>query len=114
MTTVKYEPDAWYPLSASQRGLWLQYQMHPESRGFFNINFCIRISGELDDSHLNKALNVLAARHSMLRARFQEINGTPSQCVDHNATIEVSVFDVNDFTDTQLEQRLTEDIAKPF
>jgi len=104
----------WHPLSATQRSLWFQYQIHPESRGLFNIGFCIRILDGLDPRHLRKALNALAARHSILRVRFEQIDGAPKQCVDHGATVEVAVSDIAHLSAEQLEQRLAQDMASPF
>ncbi|MDR2012099.1 MAG: condensation domain-containing protein, partial [Rhodanobacter sp.] len=111
---MKHEKDIWHPLSAVQRSLWFQYRIHPETRGLYNVNFCIRIFDRLDAIHLHGALNTLAARHPILRVRFQEVDGAPSQCVDPNATIEVAVFDVEHLSDEQLKQRLAEDTIKPF
>ncbi|MDR2012348.1 MAG: amino acid adenylation domain-containing protein [Rhodanobacter sp.] len=111
---MKHKKDIWYPLSAVQRSLWFQYRMRPEIRGFNNISFCVRILDGVDAIHLYRALNVLAVRHSILRTRFQETDGTPWQCVDPNATIEVAIFDVEHLSDEQLKQYLTKDTIKPF
>ena len=107
------EKDVWHPLSAVQRSLWFEYRTHPESSGRRNISFCVRILGELDAGHLRRALNVLAARHPILRAKFREIDGTPSQCADRNAAIEVSVSD-DHLSDDELERRLSEQTVKSF
>ncbi|MDR2013801.1 MAG: hypothetical protein LBQ20_12415, partial [Rhodanobacter sp.] len=64
---MKHEKDIWHPLSAIQRSLWFQYRMHQEMRGLYNASFCIRILDRLDATHLRRALNALAARHSILR-----------------------------------------------
>jgi len=111
---MNYEEDVWHPLSAVQRSLWFEYRTHPESSGLRNISFCVRVLGELDAGHLRQALNVLAARYPILRAKFREIDGTPSQCVDKGATVEVSVSDVGDLSDEQLEHSLAEETVKPF
>ncbi|MDR2011472.1 MAG: condensation domain-containing protein, partial [Rhodanobacter sp.] len=111
---MEYKKDNWHPLSAIQRSLWLQYRIYPETHGLYNASFCVRILDRLDAIHLQGALNALAARHSILRVRFQEVDGAPGQCVDPNATVEVAVFDVEHFSDEQLKQCLLEDTVKPF
>ncbi|MDR0781969.1 MAG: amino acid adenylation domain-containing protein, partial [Pseudomonadales bacterium] len=111
---MRNEKNVWHPLSAFQRSLWFEYLKHPESSGLLNVSLCVRIFDKLDVAHLRKALNVLLARHPILRVRLQEIDGTPSQCVDQNATVEVPVTDVQHLSGAQLEQRLYQDTVKPF
>ncbi|MDR1969185.1 MAG: amino acid adenylation domain-containing protein [Burkholderiaceae bacterium] len=111
---MKYGEGIWGSLSEIQRSLWFQYRIQPEISGYYNISFCVRILGELDAIRLCQALNLLATRHPILRVRFQEVDGAPKQCVDPNATVEVSVFDVEHLSDEQLKQRLAEDTVKPF
>ena len=65
-------PEEWHPLSVAQRNFWFVYKLRPERRHTYNEAFCIRTVSEIDLAYLSRALNVLAARHSMLRVRFRE------------------------------------------
>ena len=60
----------WSEVSPQQHALWLMYQMRPSLRGSYNIAFTARVESGLDADRLAHALEVLIARHPMLRARF--------------------------------------------
>src|ERR1051326_5060480 len=63
------------PLSFAQEGLWLLHQLNPEDPAY-NEHFAIRLTGQLNEPALEKALNFVVRRHEVLRSRFQGINGT--------------------------------------
>src|SRR5215831_243029 len=69
----------WHPLAAVQRSLWFLYKIHPELQGNFNIVFVARARPAIDAERLQRALNLLAQRHQMLRAEFAELDGEPMQ-----------------------------------
>ncbi|MCL2714513.1 MAG: amino acid adenylation domain-containing protein [Alphaproteobacteria bacterium] len=110
---MDFEKDDWYPLSAVQRSLWFEYKTRPETSGRRNMSFCIRVLGQLDAGTLERALNTLAARHSMLLTKFCEFDGTPRQSVDRHAAIRVTVFD-DAVSDDEIGRRVAEETVKPF
>src|SRR5262245_883094 len=78
------KPDSsqlWHPLSAAQRGLWIAYALQPELQGDFNVSLTMRVRPSIEPSRLQRGLEVLVARHSMLRARFGTIEGKPMQTI---------------------------------
>ena len=104
--------DTWYQLSAAQRGFWFLYRLQPETQGVQNLSFSVRILGELDTTHLSTALNVLAERHPILRARFRETGGEPEQCIDACASVRVEVFEAGELDEAALGQRLAEEFRE--
>ena len=104
----------WHPLSSIQRSFWFQYRLRPEMQGSSNLAFCIRVSGRLDLDRLSRALNLLAARHPMLRARFREIDGEPEQCIEPMAEVPIEVFDARGLDDPSVQKWVAGDYARPF
>ena len=66
------------PLSFSQERLWFINQLEPDSAGY-NVPVVVRIQGELDADELDRALNVIIARHETLRTVFPSADGRASQ-----------------------------------
>ncbi|MCL2713560.1 MAG: amino acid adenylation domain-containing protein [Alphaproteobacteria bacterium] len=110
---MRHEEDGWQPLSAIQHSLWFDHRTRPGLNALRNISFCVRVRGALDRARLEAALELQAARHPILRTRFREIDGTPSQGVDQNARIEVSFVDER-LSEEELDQRLHEETVREF
>ncbi|HVY40617.1 MAG TPA: condensation domain-containing protein, partial [Polyangia bacterium] len=106
--------DNWHSLSAIQRNLWFLYRLHPEWQGNFNLLFVARARPALDASRLQEALNRLAARHPMLRARFAERDGQPVQCVLDTVSVPVDVIEVGELDDEAVARRVMRDRSRPF
>jgi len=66
------------PLSPPQEGLYVLYQMSPQSAAY-NIPFAFRIRGVVHASRIQKALELVCARHVVLRCIFSEKNDKPIQ-----------------------------------
>ncbi|MFB6850833.1 condensation domain-containing protein, partial [Streptomyces sp. NPDC056373] len=106
--------EEWHPLSSAQEGLWFLYQLRPESRPTYNQAFCVRLRGALDRETLARALNRLTARHGMLRARFQEVDGRPRQSVAGSVEVPVSWTDVSGLSDDDIRDLAEDDYLRPF
>jgi amino acid adenylation domain-containing protein len=81
------------PASPAQRRLWFIQQLDPEN-GAYHIPLGLDVDGMLDVDALQRALNVLVARHEILRTRFVAIEGEPHQRVLAEAPITVATADV--------------------
>src|ERR1044071_756990 len=57
------------PASYGQRRLWLLDQFQPGS-AFYNMNLAMQLDGPLDTAALERSLNEIVRRHSMLRTTF--------------------------------------------
>jgi len=59
----------WHPVSLGQRGLWFEQQADPGSNAY-NLAGCAFFASPIDASRLQAAIDALAARHPLMRARF--------------------------------------------
>jgi non-ribosomal peptide synthase protein (TIGR01720 family) len=70
------------PLTPIQR--WF-FQTNPVNPHHFNQSILVELTDELDEEHLQRALNALLVHHDALRMRFERIDG---QWRQHNAPVE--------------------------
>ncbi|ELR72060.1 Long-chain-fatty-acid--CoA ligase [Fulvivirga imtechensis AK7] len=82
------------PLSFLQERLWIIDRLNPENTGY-NIPAAFVIKGKLDIALLNKALNVLIARHESLRTVFPDHKGQARQVVLDSLKLEVESIDLS-------------------
>lgn len=81
------------PLSWAQERLWFLNQLEGLS-ATYNVPGAIRVSGNLDVNALQQALSSIVRRHEVLRTSFQTINGTPIQVIHPQATMNITVVDL--------------------
>ncbi|MEO3854081.1 amino acid adenylation domain-containing protein [Acrocarpospora sp. B8E8] len=82
------------PLSFGQRRLWLLHQLDPGSPEYL-VPMAMRLRGSLDTTAVWRAWDAVAARHEILRTRYQVIGGEPAQIVDEPRPIEVREADLS-------------------
>ena len=104
------------PLSFAQQRLWVLAQMGV--RAPYHVPWTIQLTGMLDRGALQRALDLLVARHETLRTTFTDVDGEPAQEI---APAAISRFDLHDEDlrhqhDAQvaLVRLLTEHTQKPF
>ncbi len=68
-----------YPLSFSQRRLWILHQM--EAAQAYNVPGAFTLAGPLDVAKLNEAVSHTVTRHQSLRTRFLRVGDEPRQAV---------------------------------
>jgi amino acid adenylation domain-containing protein len=108
-------PDS-APLSFSQQRLWFLDRLHPGSPAY-NIPVALRLQGTLNASALQRAITVIAERHEVLRARFQEVDGEPWQDLWPVSALEIPVIDLSaerEQTEALLRQHLEREARRPF
>jgi amino acid adenylation domain-containing protein len=66
------------PLSFSQERVWFFHQLEPESAGY-NVAGAVVLRGELDVDQLDRAFNLIIARHENLRTVFSSHDGHGQQ-----------------------------------
>lgn len=64
------------PASLQQRRLWFVYRLEQESAAY-NIAAALRLTGRLDGSALERAVELVVERHEILRTTFRELD---AQC----------------------------------
>lgn len=106
-------PMADYPLSASQRQLWYQHQLE-ENPATYNIVAAWRVEGHLDMGLLQEALNLLVARHEILRTSFHEGERGPRQRVSRHLEIPIEEGHGSEDGLPDAVNAIMEMAAKPF
>jgi natural product biosynthesis luciferase-like monooxygenase protein/amino acid adenylation domain-containing protein/non-ribosomal peptide synthase protein (TIGR01720 family) len=67
------------PLSFAQQRLWFIAQMDPVASAAYHMPAALRLTGKLDRSVLQAALDRVMARQEGLRVRFVTVDGVPHQ-----------------------------------
>jgi amino acid adenylation domain-containing protein/natural product biosynthesis luciferase-like monooxygenase protein/non-ribosomal peptide synthase protein (TIGR01720 family) len=67
------------PLSFTQQRLWFISQMDPAASAAYHMPAALRLTGKLDRSVLQAALDRVMARQEGLRVRFVTVDGVPHQ-----------------------------------
>src|SRR6266404_9400929 len=105
------------PLSYNQQGLWVLNQLMPGT-SLYHTPMAVRLTGVLNVTALERALNSIVARHDALRTTFTTLEGTPSQVIASEALLELPLIDLSSELDTEREpaaQRLLQHEARrPF
>ncbi|WP_143281756.1 non-ribosomal peptide synthetase, partial [Caballeronia cordobensis] len=83
------------PLSFAQERLWFLEQLNPE-QSTYNIPVAVRLSGSLDVSAFENALNALVARHESLRTSFTQHDGQAVQCIASELRITLPLVVLSD------------------
>ncbi|GCE27613.1 hypothetical protein KDA_30970 [Dictyobacter alpinus] len=68
------------PLSFAQERLWFLHQLAPQSDAY-NIPVAFHLRGPVDHEALTDSLNMIIARHEVLRTLFRTIGGVPVQTI---------------------------------
>jgi amino acid adenylation domain-containing protein/non-ribosomal peptide synthase protein (TIGR01720 family) len=98
------------PLSPAQEGLWFMQRLAPLSTAY-HLARVFHLRGQADISALEQALNVVRARHAVLRTRFAERDGKPFQIVDAPADVPLPLTDLSSLQADAREEALAEALA---
>ncbi|MEE8587430.1 MAG: amino acid adenylation domain-containing protein, partial [Acidobacteriota bacterium] len=82
------------PLSFAQQRLWFLDQLEPGSP-LYSVPAAVELKGRLDLAALQASLNEVIRRHEVLRTRFPEVNGTPSQLILSQERIALAIVDLS-------------------
>ena len=106
-----------FPLSWAQERLWFLYQLEGENTTY-NEQVAVRIAGNLELNAFQQALSEIVRRHEVLRTSFQNVNGTPIQVIDPEATLNIKVVDLQQHSATEretvLQQQAQIEATTPF
>ena len=91
------------PLSFHQQRLWFLTQLVPDMTAY-NIQFAIRLSGQLVLSALQWSLNQIIQRHEALRTTFQMNEGKPVQVISTSVDLGMPLVDLQYVSENQREE----------
>ena len=100
------------PLSYGQRALWFLWRLAPESAAY-NQSMPLRIA-EGQAASWREAATRLVTRHAMLRTRFVEEGGDPSQQVGESPVVEWQHTDARAWPAGQLAEAMVRAHERPF
>ncbi|MDQ1592735.1 MAG: hypothetical protein QOG71_3362 [Pyrinomonadaceae bacterium] len=105
------------PLSFAQQRLWFLDQLVP-GNPFYNVPSAVRLDGQLDTAALEQSLNVVLARHEVLRTTFKSVDGRPLQVIAPDVTLTLAPVNLEALPEGEREQealRLAgEEAQRPF
>lgn len=105
------------PLSFAQQRLWFMDQLEPDSP-FYNIPEGIRLTGKIDISILERALNEVIRRHEVLRTTFHTVDDQPVQVIAPELTLTIPLTDLSHIPaaqrEAEIERLVQEEARKPF
>ncbi|MDQ3258818.1 MAG: condensation domain-containing protein, partial [Acidobacteriota bacterium] len=109
--------DVELPLSFAQERLWFIDQLEPGVSAY-NSPDAIRLKGQLNIITLQQTLDMIVARHEVLRTTFAAVHGRPVQVIAESGAVGVPVVDLSNLPESKLEaeaQRLVmEEAQLPF
>lgn len=101
------------PLTEAQREIWMTSQLSDQASCSFNESSSMRLSGDLDQDALQRALNRVIARHDGLRQKFAR-NGESFDILDP-FSLDMDFHDLSgeDDPEAAFRELLAEDSATP-
>ena len=106
-------PSRSAPLSPAQERLWFLDRLYP-GRAAYNIPRAHRLRGSLDVDALRRACEFLATRHEILRTRYVERDGEPTQVVDPPGPVDFAIVDLDDPAEERLDRFLAAEATHRF
>ena len=102
-----------YPLSYSQRSLWLQDQIGPAA-ATLNFPSAYRIREKIDITALERALRALVERHEAFRITCFLRDGVPWQRVGDASNVHLERIDAAGWNEAKLRNRVYENASRRF
>src|SRR5205085_2561700 len=110
---VTVERDHSLPVSFAQQRMWFLNQLDPES-AYYNIPTAVRLSGKLDISALEKAINEIVRRHEVLRTTIAAEDGELVQVIHEDAHVTLTVEDISEEGKDDVIEFAAEESVEPF
>lgn len=90
------------PLSFAQQRIWYLNQLEPES-AFYNTPVVLRLTGDLDERAVVRAMAEIVARHDVLRSCFPIVDDEPCQRIAADQTLNYERYDFPHLSTTTRE-----------
>lgn len=111
-TPIKAMPRLTHmPVSTAQKRLWFVQELMPESSAY-HMPLGIKLSGQIDHSRLENALQTLVNKHEVFRTTFAQVEGELMQTIHQGVHIQIPCHQAGDFA--ALEQQREHWIGEPF
>jgi amino acid adenylation domain-containing protein len=100
-------------LSHGQQGLWLLYEMAPQSFAH-NTFITTKICSELNFSAFQYTWKRIFERHSILRTTYTSHAGIPKQQVHSPKKIDIQIIDASGWSEDRLKKQIFTETDRPF
>jgi len=101
------------PVSHGQQALWMLYQLAPRSAAY-NILYAARLHAAVDLESLQRALELLVARHAILRTTYSLSDGVLAQQVHPHRDVALRRLDVTGLGAEAVNRLMEEEADRPF
>jgi amino acid adenylation domain-containing protein len=103
------------PLSFGQERLWFLEHLTPGS-ATYHVPLALRLGGALDTRALESAWGEVVRRHEVLRTRYVEHEGTPTQVIEPAQPPAIPAEDLSRLpsAESELRERLRAEAMRPF
>lgn len=113
----RFERNGTAPLSFNQQQFWLLDQSS-SNRGAYNVRTALRISGVVDVPKLQRSIEMVIARHEVLRTNIVARDGKGLQLISPAIPLTLEFSDLSHLSereaDVAVARSLDEEAAKPF
>jgi amino acid adenylation domain-containing protein len=99
-----------FPVSFSQQRLWFLDRLDP-GEPTYNMAYAMWLGGPLDARALQRAMDAMVARHSVLRTSIVAFDGVPEQIVADTGTVPIEGIELPASLDDAERTRQAESIA---
>jgi amino acid adenylation domain-containing protein len=99
-----------FPVSFSQQRLWFLDRLDP-GEPTYNMAYAMWLGGPLDARALQRAMDAMVARHSVLRTSIVAFDGVPEQIVADTGTVPIEGIELPAALDDDERTRQAESIA---
>jgi amino acid adenylation domain-containing protein len=111
------DPSLPCPLSPNQQRIWFMEQLN-SGVPVYNESEAVRLVGELNIDTVEKALNVIIARHEILRTTIRTTNGEPRAVVHESWPLRLKQIDLSSLAparrEAEVERLLIEEPRLPY
>jgi amino acid adenylation domain-containing protein len=106
-----------YPLSSGQQRIWFFKELAPEVP-LYNESEAVRLVGELNADAMEQALNLIAARHEVLRTTVQKVAERPLAIVHESWPLRMKRIDLTAMAPAQraaeVDRLLIDEPRRPY
>ena len=105
------------PLSFAQQRLWFLDQFYPKSCAY-NVPRVFRLTGKLDETALQTALDQLVQRHETFRSTFKTVQEEPVQVIGEPRSVSLGIVNLTGAPEAQRESEshklIMAEVERPF
>ncbi|HEU4655549.1 MAG TPA: amino acid adenylation domain-containing protein [Steroidobacteraceae bacterium] len=106
----RYTRSKTLPLSFAQERLWFLEQL--DVGAAYNVPLGARLTGELNFAALRDALNELVRRHEILRTRFVQAAGQPTQVIEAELGVDIDYYDLIEMPLSDRDARIERQVSR--